>query len=111
MVAVILIFGLTPWLVFRMVTNFHNVRNSERLAMIEKGVELQFEPPAKDSKTTLKFGFLGMGVALGILLGYLLTDGFGMQEEVAYFSMILLVGGASLFGFYLFDKKENSKQK
>lgn len=72
-------------------------RNMERMALIEKGVDLSaFYKKPSTGNTALKYGILLIGLAFGLLFGYLLTRINLVEETVAYFSMILLFGGGSL---------------
>ncbi len=82
-------------------------RNKERLALIEKGAspelfKLKNDPNAGYS--TFKSGLFLIGIALGIVAGYFLTQS-GMEEEPAYFSMIFLFGGIGLVISFLLQKK------
>jgi len=90
--------------------------NMERMAMIEKGLNPNLPKPNKiNPSTTLRFALLAIGAGLGILFGSLLTNAFGLVEEVAYFSMILIFGGLGLLASYAFElrllKQEEAKQR
>lgn len=81
-------------------------RNKERLALIEKGADPKLFK-ARDAGSafrTLKLGLFFIGIAIGIIGGYFLTEG-GMEEEPAYFSMIFLFGGIALASSYFLQKK------
>ena len=87
-------------------------RNKERLALIEKGAdpELFKAKPVKDSGYgNFKFGLFLIGIALGIVTGYFLSDA-GMQESPAYFSMIFLFGGIALVISFFLQKKYQEKE-
>jgi len=86
-------------------------RNKERLALIEKGASPELfkaKPDGNSNYRTFKLGLFFIGVALGILSGYLLTES-GMQEEAAYFSMIFLFGGIALAASYFLQKNNPEK--
>lgn len=100
-VILIVIFGFIFGIVYL------GIRRKERLALLEKGVDASFFISKKASSTTLKFGMLSVGVAIGILLGNILEVSTRLQEEVAYFSMIFLFGGLGLIINYFLEKKEN----
>lgn len=99
----IVIFGFIFSLVYL------GIRRKERMALLEKGVEPSFFISKKTSSTTLKFGMLFTGVAIGILLGNILEFSTQLDEEVAYFSMIFLFGGIGLILNYIIEKKNEEK--
>ncbi len=88
------------------------IRRSERLAMIEKGVDASIFIPKNPSSNNgnLKFGMLFIGVGLGILIANILVLAGGLKEEVAFPSMVFLFAGVALVGNYLIDKKSKAQQ-
>jgi hypothetical protein len=88
-------------------------RNKERMALIEKGADASLfntgkgvtRVPTNWGKITLKFGMFLVGIALGIVIGALLSQAGVLNEGANYLSMILLFGGLSLVLFYVIDRK------
>lgn len=85
---------------------YYTTRNKERLALIEKGADPKLFKTKSEGSTfnTLKLGLFFIGIAIGIIGGYFLTES-GMEEEPAYFSMIFMFGGIALAASYFFQKK------
>ena len=82
-------------------------KNKEKMALIEKGVDLSKIYQKKDYRNfTLKSGMFLVGIALGLFLGYLLAEISDINVVVSYFSMILLSGGASLILFHWYNIKQ-----
>lgn len=79
-------------------------RNKERLALIEKGMDAKIFETKSKPMNTLRIGFLFIGVAIGITLGYALSY-LGMDEGAAYTSMIFLFGGLGLVIHFFIEKK------
>ena len=85
-------------------------RNKERLSMIEKGADASmFSTKRKYYAMTLKLGMLLVGISLGILIGSFIDEYTTLPEEVGYFSMIFLFGGAALIINALMEKKESKE--
>ena len=88
----------------------YTTRNRERLSLIEKGLDPSLlsgrGEPDPNGALTLRFGILFVGVAVGILCGHLLRVATGFDAGVAYISMILLFGGASLILSYVLLQKK-----
>lgn len=82
-------------------------RNKEKMALIEKGVDLSEIYQKKDYRNaTLKSGMFLVGLAVGLFFGYFLTEISSINAVVSYFSMILLFGGASLIIFHWYNNKQ-----
>lgn len=99
-------------LVFALMYVYWATRNKERMAMIEKGVDIQqFKTKVNVPKTsylTLKLGLFFIGIALGILLGNMLDMWTTLTDVSAYMSMIILFGGLGLVaGHFVQSRKEN----
>lgn len=92
-------------------------RNKERLSLIEKGVDAEIFYK-KSGRTygkyiSLQFGLLVVGIAIGIVLGAVLENA-GLEEEPAYFSMIMLFGGLGLLVYYMIMRRikpENGEEQ
>lgn len=89
------------------------VRRRERLTMMEKGYDPALFAVEKPSGrfSSLKFGMLFIGVGAGILFGNILTVTTALNEEVSFFSMTFLFGGAALVLNYLIETKERKANK
>ena len=106
-IAITLIFGGIP-LIFFLVH-----RHRERKALIEKGMDVSAFVGEKKSRIleSLKYGVLLIGLAFGILMGNILEAYTGLNEEVAYFSMIFLFGGLALLVFYALAKQQKEEKE
>ena len=82
-------------------------KNKEKMALIDKGVDLSEIYQKKDYRNaTLKGGMFLVGIALGLFIGYFMTEITNINLVVSYFSMILLFGGASLIIFHWSNSKQ-----
>ena len=97
--------------VFGIMYLFYSTRNKERMALIEKGADASLFNTGRESikfswnKFTLKIGMLFIVIALGILVGAILSVNEILDDDVNYPAMIFLFGGLSLVLFYLIDRK------
>ena len=86
------------------------IRKKERMAFLEKGVDMSnTEIKKQTTAASLKYGLLLIGIAVGLLLGDVLSCTTELQEEVAYFSMVFIFGGLALVIFHFIDKKNRDK--
>jgi F0F1-type ATP synthase assembly protein I len=82
------------------------LRNKEKLALIEKGMDpslvysKQKDKQNKNHQNSFKIGLLFIGVALGILVGYILNLTLHIPNFVAYSTMILVFCGILLVYFH-----------
>lgn len=96
--------------VFFIVYHAIKAENTEKLALIEKGMDpLLLKKTSTDLKTVLKNGIFITGIGVGIIIGYILTLIIPIQAYVCYPAMILLFGGLSLITYYFIEKKNKSK--
>ena len=86
-------------------------RNRERMALIERGADpALFEAKKTGNASSLfKWGLFLVGIGFGIVTAYFLSNGGGMDEGPAYFSMIFIFGGIALIISYLWQRKEDEK--
>jgi FtsH-binding integral membrane protein len=86
-------------------------RNKERLALIANGANPELfksKSNAGFGYATFKIGLFLIGIALGIVAGYFLSQG-GMDDVASYFSMIFLFGGIGLVLSFLLQGKLEKK--
>ena len=94
---------------FIMIVYLRRFENSERMAMIEKGVDpALFTKKNRDSSGALRASLLFVGGGLGLLIGAFLDHMFNM-EEVGYFSMVMIFGGLGLGIAYLIEEKKRKE--
>lgn len=96
-------------------------RNKERMAMIERGYDINQLIPKEDRNTyknsALKWGLLLVGAGLGLIIGIFLSQFFVWEGNQfgAVASMVMLFGGAGLVTYYLIagniEKKRNLLEK
>lgn len=84
-------------------------RNKERMALIEKGVDVSEIYRKKENPHTFyKLGFVLIGIAVGLIFSVIVSKLGLLPSVVAYFSMILLFGGvAMLLANYLLKEKQD----
>jgi hypothetical protein len=46
-----------------------------------------------------------------LLLGHILERNLGLEEEIAYFSMLFIFGGIGLGLAYIIEENKNAKEK
>ncbi len=96
---------------FIMIVHLRRYENTERLKMIEHGMDPHMQPKRKNFGA-LKFALIAIGVGIGLLIGNMLDRSGLVYEEVAYFSMAFIFGGAGLLIAYLVESRyiqENDK--
>jgi len=88
-------------------------RNRERMALIERGADpTLFETRKKENNSgAMKIGLFFMGIGLGVVVGYLISSGGGMDEGAAYPSMIFIFGGLALIVSHLWQRKQDKEDE
>jgi hypothetical protein len=95
---------------FVMIAYLRKFKNIERMAIIDKGLDPNLFKDEMRTSGALRGGLLLIGVGLGFLMGYWLDSAFYM-DEVGYFSMLFIFGGAGLLFAYLIEEKKENRNK
>lgn len=86
---------------------FFTTRHRERMKLFELFADSpEHFPKPYFRADALKFGLLGVGIAIGSLVGNLLYENHLLEEEIAYTSMVFLFGGIGLISSYLILRKK-----
>ncbi|MBT8254099.1 MAG: hypothetical protein HKN00_08675 [Flavobacteriaceae bacterium] len=102
-----IIFGL----IFGVFYLHYSTRNRERLALIEKGADASIFTQGRQGMAPiwqvlpLNLGLLLMGIGAGVIIGGILRDSMGVDDDIAMPGAIFLMAGVGLLtGFYLTRK-------
>lgn len=92
---------------------YFNTRNKERMALIEKGADASIFARGRGHTQPiwkvliLNFALLLMGIGAGVMTGGVLSDGLGVDDDIAMpGSIFLLAGTGLLIGFFLTRKMD-----
>jgi predicted MFS family arabinose efflux permease len=84
---------------------FRRYNNTERMALIERGINIyEHQPKKKESYDALKAGLFFIGIGLGFLAGYILEANSDM-EALAYFVTLFIFGGLGFVASHLVVRK------
>jgi hypothetical protein len=101
---------LIPLGFFAMIFGIFYIRNRERMAMIERGMDPRAYKAQPAPYQNLKWGLLLIGSGLGLFLAYLLDRTVFAnthdENEAIYFGLIAVFGGLGLVLSYRIEKKE-----
>lgn len=107
-VAIVSVFGF-PIILLWVILEIRrvNLRNKERMALISQGIIPEEEIRAKKSPNrfvSLRNGIVLIGIAIGILVGFSISEGMALDEEKAFWiytsSILLFLGIAYLVYFF-----------
>ncbi len=94
---------------------YFSTRNKERLALIEKGADASiFTQGRKHAQPfwkilILNLALLLMGIGAGVMLGGILSDIGGVDDDIAMpGSIFLLAGTGLLIGFFITKKMDDN---
>ncbi len=89
---------------------YFRTRRIERTSLIAAGKDASLFNEGVKKPTisnALKYGILSIGIGLGLLIGDYLAKSTQLEEAVAYFAPVFILGGISLLVFYLLQNKLN----
>lgn len=103
---------------FALIFGIFYLRNKERMAMIERGMEPNINLPKRQSNPafSLTFGLLLIGSGLGLFIAHMLnqwvfTDhGRIVNYPAVYFALIAIFGGLGLLISYFIERNANQKK-
>lgn len=87
-------------------------RNKERLALIEKGMDITILDKKEYKKTnygSLLWGLLIAGIGLGSLIGHIISNVTSMDHHLAIHCFALIFGGIGLVTYFIYKKRADSK--
>ena len=101
---------LTCFGLFLMVFGIVYLKNREKMAMIERGMDPRAFKAAPQPYQNLKWGLLMVGSGLGLFIAYFidmaLPNDFDSEPAAIYFGLIAILGGLGLIISYRIEKKE-----
>ena len=95
--------------VFAILYVYWTTRTKERLALVEKGMDAGIFKGECSQLALVKWGIFLIALGLGVVVGSTLTN--VMDEVVAYFTGILVLGGVGLIVAYLVTSALLKKNK
>ncbi len=107
---------LVPFAFFALIFGIIYLRNKEKMAMIERGMDPRTDLPRQRQSNpaiTLTLGLLLIGSGLGLFIAYMM-DHFALGDQgnpAIYFSLIAVFGGSGLFTAYFIEQKANQKKE
>lgn len=107
---------IVPIAMFAMIFGIYYLRNREKMAMIERGMDPGIGMRKSINRNSvLTWGLLLIGAGIGLFLAYVLDRTIFQSQnddnEAIYFSLIAIFGGAGLFLAYIIEKKDIDKEK
>lgn len=98
--------------IFAILYVYYTTRSKERLALVEKGLDAGiFKTEPRQKRIDLvKWGIFLMAVAIGVLLGFLISDSTTLNEVASLIFSILFCGGAGLIIAYFVTGKLLKKE-
>jgi hypothetical protein len=111
----ILIPILVPIAMFALVFGIFYLRNREKMAMIERGMDPRINTDKPISRNyILTWGLLLIGSGLGLFIAYILDSTLYFSKDndnpAIYFALVAVFGGTGLFISYLIEKKDAKKE-
>lgn len=85
---------------------YFTTRNKERMALIEAGANPDMFNSSEKYYILFVIGTVAVGISLGIMLGYILSDSLRVENRsIIYLASMLLCGGLSvLLSFFIIMK-------
>jgi hypothetical protein len=102
----IIILGFVPLSIVVLLYLINMMRHKERMALIEKGIDLSTLRKTKNPfNNPLLWGLTSLGGGLGLLIGFLLLQNHICTDDAIMGILALIFGGIALIIFYYINKK------
>ena len=104
MVPIILSLGL-----FLLIFGLDYLKRRERMALIERGMELKDGVPKDRTFQVLRTSLLFIGIGTGLLISFFLTLRSDIDGAGIYFPMLFIFGGLGLLISYIIERKREKQ--
>lgn len=106
--AIMTLIGTVAFILYLLISS----RHKERLALLEYDRDASVFTPGrkKHASGALKFGLVFLFGGVGLILGYFVQRIFGLPEELATFSFLLIAGGGGLLTYYFLNQQQNEAE-
>jgi len=90
---------------FLMIFGLNYLKSRERMALIERGIELK-DPALRDrTSSVLRTSLLFIGVGIGLIIAYFISANTEANGEAIYFPLLFIFGGLGLLVSYIIERK------
>ena len=99
--------------IFGVVYLFLTTRNSERLALIEKGADARMFNSGRSfgaGQLVLSLALISIGIGVGILVGAMFEQ-MGMDDDVSYMTSMFIFAGLGLLVSYFVNRRLSLKDE
>ena len=86
-------------------------RHRERMELMERNLDASVFTPQKNENRSLKNGLLFTMIGIGLILGDVMERLSLLQEDIAYFAMIFLMGGLGLLTCHTYVSKKKPEDE
>lgn len=92
---------------FLMIFGLNYLKSRERMALIERGIELK-DPALRDrTSSVLRNSLLFIGVGIGLTIAYFISANSEAEGSAIYFPLLFIFGGLGLLVSYLIERKQD----
>lgn len=94
------------FLVAAVIVYYIRIKSQERMKLIEKGIEPNYEDRKKYMRqVSLRNGLFLLFAGLGFFLGHIIQSNTQIEATIAYFASIFLLCGLALIIYFYLVKK------
>lgn len=91
---------------FLMIFGLYYLKSRERMALIERGIELKDPALLRNrSSSVLRSSLLLIGVGIGLIIAFFISENTESEASAIYFPMIFIFGGLGLLLSYIIERK------